>query len=164
MPGERSEATTLAPSRAHAIAKFPSPAATSSTSWPADTAQASRERLGGRAERLGQLGVVAEPPHPAIAFLDGVHVHAREPIVRMARREGLRQERLRGAGAARAGRRRGDGPVKGERLAQAQDIPLKFLENILIDLRHAGIVRSQRGADGGYWLAREPGPDLRSAR
>ncbi len=50
----------------------------------------------------------------------------------------------------------GDGPVKGERLAQTQGIPLKFLENILIDLRHAGIVRSQRGADGGYWLAREP--------
>ena len=50
----------------------------------------------------------------------------------------------------------GDGPVKGERLAQAQGIPLKFLENILIDLRHAGIVRSQRGAEGGYWLARSP--------
>jgi Rrf2 family protein len=52
--------------------------------------------------------------------------------------------------------RSGDGPVKGERLAQAQEIPLKFLENILIDLRHAGIVRSQRGAEGGYWLARAP--------
>ena len=51
----------------------------------------------------------------------------------------------------------GEGPVKGERLAQAQEIPLKFLENILIDLRHAGVVRSQRGADGGYWLARSPG-------
>lgn len=50
----------------------------------------------------------------------------------------------------------GDGPVKGERLSQAQGIPLKFLENILIDLRHAGIVRSQRGAEGGYWLARAP--------
>jgi Rrf2 family protein len=48
----------------------------------------------------------------------------------------------------------GDGPVKGERLAQAQGIPLKFLENILTDLRHAGIVRAQRGAEGGYWLAR----------
>jgi Rrf2 family protein len=47
-----------------------------------------------------------------------------------------------------------DGPVKGERLAQAQTIPLKFLENILTDLRHAGIVRAQRGAEGGYWLAR----------
>jgi Rrf2 family protein len=48
----------------------------------------------------------------------------------------------------------GDAPVKGERIAQAQEIPLKFLENILGDLRHAGVVRSQRGVDGGYWLAR----------
>ena len=47
-----------------------------------------------------------------------------------------------------------DGPVKGERIAQAQEIPLKFLENILVELRHAGIVRSQRGVEGGYWLAR----------
>ena len=47
-----------------------------------------------------------------------------------------------------------DRPVKGERIAQAQEIPLKFLENILGDLRHAGLVRSQRGVDGGYWLAR----------
>jgi Rrf2 family protein len=50
----------------------------------------------------------------------------------------------------------GDGPVKGERIAQAQEIPLKFLENILVELRHAGIVRSQRGVEGGYWLARRP--------
>ena len=48
----------------------------------------------------------------------------------------------------------GAGPVKGERIAQAQEIPLKFLENILGDLRHAGIVGSQRGVEGGYWLAR----------
>ena len=48
----------------------------------------------------------------------------------------------------------GDGPVKGDRVAQAQEIPPKFLENILGDLRHARLVRSQRGADGGYWLAR----------
>jgi Rrf2 family protein len=47
-----------------------------------------------------------------------------------------------------------DGPVKGERIAQAQEIPLKFLENILGDLRNAGLVRSQRGVEGGYWLAR----------
>jgi Rrf2 family protein len=46
------------------------------------------------------------------------------------------------------------GPIKGEALAKAQDIPLKFLENILSELRRAGIVASQRGADGGYWLAR----------
>ena len=47
--------------------------------------------------------------------------------------------------------------VKGERIAQAQEVPLKFLENILGDLRQAGLVRSQRGAEGGYWLARPPG-------
>ena len=45
-------------------------------------------------------------------------------------------------------------PVKGELISQAQEIPLKFLENILGELRHAGLVRSQRGTDGGYWLAR----------
>ena len=46
------------------------------------------------------------------------------------------------------------GPVKGEVLATSQAIPQKFLENILSDLRQAGLVRSQRGAEGGYWLAR----------
>lgn len=44
--------------------------------------------------------------------------------------------------------------VKGDRLAEAQRIPLKFLENILAELRRAGIVGSQRGADGGYRLQR----------
>jgi Rrf2 family protein len=48
----------------------------------------------------------------------------------------------------------GEGPTKGESLATAQGIPLKFLENILGELKHAGLVRSQRGTDGGYWLAR----------
>src|SRR6185436_14507669 len=48
----------------------------------------------------------------------------------------------------------GEGHVKGEQIAQAQEVPVKFLENILGDLRHAGLVRSQRGAEGGYWLAR----------
>ena len=50
----------------------------------------------------------------------------------------------------------GDGPVKGDRIARAQGIPLKFLENILLDLKHAGLVQSQRGAEGGYWLSRRP--------
>jgi Rrf2 family protein len=48
----------------------------------------------------------------------------------------------------------GEGPVKGDRIAKAQSIPPNFLENILGDLRNAGIVASRRGADGGYWLAR----------
>lgn len=48
-----------------------------------------------------------------------------------------------------------DPPMKAERVATAQEIPLKFLENILLDLKHAGLVESQRGGDGGYWLARD---------
>ena len=47
-----------------------------------------------------------------------------------------------------------EGPVKGERLAEAQDIPLQFLEHILLELKHQGIIRARRGAKGGYWLAR----------
>jgi Rrf2 family protein len=45
-------------------------------------------------------------------------------------------------------------PIKGDRLAQAQGIPMKFLENILSELRRSGIIGSRRGAEGGYWLAR----------
>lgn len=46
-----------------------------------------------------------------------------------------------------------DAPRKVDDVAQAQGIPLSFLENILTQLRSAGIVRSQRGPEGGYWLA-----------
>jgi Rrf2 family protein len=49
-----------------------------------------------------------------------------------------------------------DKPVKAERIATAQGIPLNFLENILGELRHAGIVRSHRGAEGGFRLAKSP--------
>ena len=48
------------------------------------------------------------------------------------------------------------GPVKGEWISEAQGIPKKFMENILHDLKRAGIVRTRRGASGGYWLARPP--------
>jgi len=47
-------------------------------------------------------------------------------------------------------------PIKGTKLAQAQDIPLQFLEQILLDLKRAGLIRTKRGARGGYWLARDP--------
>jgi Rrf2 family protein len=50
----------------------------------------------------------------------------------------------------------GDKPVKAERIANAQEIPLNFLENILGELRHAGVVRSHRGAEGGFRLAKPP--------
>jgi Rrf2 family protein len=46
------------------------------------------------------------------------------------------------------------GLVKGEQLANAQGIPRKFLETILLELRHDELVASQRGVDGGYALAR----------
>ena len=45
-------------------------------------------------------------------------------------------------------------PLKGEAIGAAQGIPLPFLQNILAELRHAGIVHSKRGADGGHWLTR----------
>jgi Rrf2 family protein len=48
----------------------------------------------------------------------------------------------------------GGRPVKGDQLAAAQGIPQKFLENILADLRNAGLVQTRRGADGGYALTR----------
>ena len=50
-----------------------------------------------------------------------------------------------------------DGLVKSERIATAQGIPQKFLENILLDLRHAELVTSRRGVEGGYALARPAG-------
>ena len=50
----------------------------------------------------------------------------------------------------------GEGHVKAEAIARGQAIPLRFLEQILLDLKHAGLVASQRGAEGGYWLARAP--------
>jgi Rrf2 family protein len=49
-----------------------------------------------------------------------------------------------------------DSPRKVDEVALAQDIPVSFLENILTQLRSAGIVRSQRGPEGGYWLAHPP--------
>ena len=47
-------------------------------------------------------------------------------------------------------------PRKVDDVARAQAIPVSFLENILTQLRSSGIVRSQRGPEGGYWLARPP--------
>jgi Rrf2 family protein len=48
-------------------------------------------------------------------------------------------------------------PVTSERLATAQQIPPKFLESILLQLRRGGIVHAQRGPEGGYWLTRAAG-------
>src|SRR5215470_13528949 len=51
------------------------------------------------------------------------------------------------------------GHVTADQLARAQQIPGKFLETILTQLRRAGLIRSQRGPDGGFWLAR-PAADI----
>jgi Rrf2 family protein len=62
------------------------------------------------------------------------------------------------AGIELAGAAQGK-PLKGEAIAKGQEIPVKFLENILGELKHHGIVASRRGADGGYWLAK-PAEDV----
>jgi Rrf2 family cysteine metabolism transcriptional repressor len=51
----------------------------------------------------------------------------------------------------------GNGPVKISEIAETQAIPLRFLEVILNQLRQGGFVQSRRGAEGGYYLARQPG-------
>ncbi|MEU6272924.1 Rrf2 family transcriptional regulator [Streptomyces populi] len=52
---------------------------------------------------------------------------------------------------------RAEAPLKAEAIADAQDIPHKFLEGILNDMRRGGLVLSQRGGNGGYRLARPAG-------
>ena len=52
-----------------------------------------------------------------------------------------------------------DAPAKGDAVAEAQGIPLRFMENILGELRHHGLIQSRRGVDGGYWLGR-PADDI----
>ncbi|NAS23201.1 Rrf2 family transcriptional regulator [Herbidospora galbida] len=48
----------------------------------------------------------------------------------------------------------GDGPTTVGELAKGQEMPPKYLENILLQMRRAGLVRGQRGPEGGYVLAR----------
>lgn len=50
--------------------------------------------------------------------------------------------------------RRGDLPVPVDELVRRQDLPRKFLEAIVADLRRAGLLQSHRGPHGGYTLAR----------
>ena len=47
-------------------------------------------------------------------------------------------------------------PLTRQAIAEAQEIPSKFLEHILADLKRSQVVGSVRGADGGYWLNRPP--------
>ena len=52
--------------------------------------------------------------------------------------------------------RHGRGVVQIREIARAESIPPKFLEGILLELKHAGVLRSRRGIDGGYELAKPP--------
>jgi Rrf2 family protein len=54
----------------------------------------------------------------------------------------------------------GAAPVQAKAIAERQGIPLRFLEQILSALRHAGLIESSRGAHGGYRLAK-PAEDIR---
>ena len=50
----------------------------------------------------------------------------------------------------------GEGPIELKEIARSQDISIKYLEQVIIPLRTAGLVKSARGAKGGYSLARSP--------
>ncbi|MCX5136819.1 RrF2 family transcriptional regulator [Streptomyces sp. NPDC060011] len=48
-------------------------------------------------------------------------------------------------------------PLTCEAIASSQHIPFRFLKSVVGELRRAGLVRSQRGCEGGYWLGRPAG-------
>ncbi len=52
---------------------------------------------------------------------------------------------------------RSDGPTSVRDIAERTGLPQPYLEQILLALKGAGVVRSKRGVGGGYLLAREPG-------
>ena len=56
----------------------------------------------------------------------------------------------------RLGKEYGGGPVLTDDIAKSEHIPKKFLELILLDLKHAGYVRSKQGSKGGYRLVQDP--------
>jgi Rrf2 family protein len=100
------------------------------------------------------------PPGPVPAFLSGWQEPASRPmslnqsgscIITGMRLSARADYALRAAIELASAQ---DGHVTAEQLAQAQNIPGKFLETILTHLRRSGLVRSQRGPDGGFWLAR----------
>jgi Rrf2 family protein len=51
----------------------------------------------------------------------------------------------------------GQGIIQARAIAEREQIPVKFLEQILLSLKNAGILHSRMGVGGGYYLARPPG-------
>lgn len=58
---------------------------------------------------------------------------------------------------SRLAREYGNGPIQIRDISSSEKIPQSFLENILLDLRKMGILGSQLGKSGGYYLLRKPG-------
>ena len=50
----------------------------------------------------------------------------------------------------------GEGPIELREIAKREDISLKYLEQVIVPLRTAGLVKSARGSKGGYFLAKPP--------
>ena len=118
-------------------------------------------------ERLLFVPVPCVRSRPFVRAVGGVATwcgHSLRPDAAQLSYEDLCTGGLRGTGGAGACRRQGEGPVKAEAIAAVQDIPHKFLEGILGDLRRGGIVDSRRGGGGGYRLAREASAHHRRRR
>ncbi|MDL5160119.1 Rrf2 family transcriptional regulator [Actinomycetospora termitidis] len=101
------------------------------------------------AEEVGKGAVVRDAPAPAPA-----------PTRTRSRRSGPLHVSARLDYALRAVAELPDDPaaepVRCETVARTRAIPLNSLVNLMVDLRRAGLVRSRRGCEGGYWLARPP--------
>jgi len=54
------------------------------------------------------------------------------------------------------GKNFGEAPMQISKIASEEHIPKKFLEQILLDLRNAGLLYSKKGAGGGYGLVKDP--------
>ena len=123
-----------------------------------------------RADLLARLGGLdeASPPTGAHTSSPRARSSGASSSVAWPRRDndGGARPRARRRPTTRCGRWRScpaastTGPVKGERLATAQEIPLKFLENILTELRGPSSSPTQRGAEGGYRLGQPPADEI----
>lgn len=81
----------------------------------------------------------SEPPHTPSCMMNGMHISAKADYATRALLELAREP----------GR-----PLTCEAIASSQEIPFRFLKSVVGELRRAGLVRSQRGCEGGYWLGR----------
>lgn len=81
----------------------------------------------------------SKPPRAPSCMMSGMHISAKADYATRALLELAREP----------GR-----PLTCEAIASSQEIPFRFLKSVVGELRRAGLVRSQRGCEGGYWLGR----------